>query len=93
MPFVIAVFVALLVLGVVKRRQLLAPLSGERERPFRAAIVGGFFAVVIGALANDSGPMIVMIGTVALLLTLGYVRSDTRPRTRPDARLPSPGCA
>jgi hypothetical protein len=93
LPFVIAAFVALLVLGVVKRRQLLAPLSGERERPFRAAIVGGFFAVVIGALANDSGPMIVMIGTVALLLTLGYVRSDTRPRTRPDARLPSPGCA
>jgi hypothetical protein len=92
-PFVIGAFVALLVLGVVRRRQLLAPLSGERERPFRAGIVGGFFAVVIGALANDSGPMIVMIGTVALLLTLGYVRSDTRPRTRPEPRLPSPGCA
>jgi len=93
MPFVIGFFVALLVVGVVRRRQLLAPLSGERERPFRAGIVGGFFAVVIGALANDSGPMIVMIGTVALLLTLGYVRSDTRPRTRPEPRLPSPGCA
>jgi hypothetical protein len=92
-PFVIGVCVALLVLGVVKRRQLLAPLAGERERPFRAGIIGGFFAVVIGALANDSGPMIVMIGTVALLLTLGYVRSDTRPATRPEPRLPSPGCA
>jgi hypothetical protein len=92
-PFVIGVCVLLLVLGVVRRRQLLAPLSGDRERPLRAAIVGGFFAVVIGALANDSGPMIVTIGTVALLLTVGYVRSDTRTHTRPEARLPSPGCA
>jgi len=92
-PFVVGVCIVLLVGGVVRRRRLLAPLAGEREQPFRAAIVGGFFAVVIGALANDSGPMIVMIGTVALLLTLGYVRSDTRTRTRPEARLPSPGCA
>jgi len=92
-PFVVGVCILMLVIGVVRRRQLLAPLSGERERPLRAAIVGGFFAIVIGALANDSGPMIVMIGTVALLLTLGYVRSDTRTRTRPEARLPSPGCA
>jgi hypothetical protein len=83
----------LLVLGVVKRRELLASLSGERERPLRAAVVGSFFAVVIGALANDSGPMIVMIGTVSLLLTLGYVRSGTPTGTGPEARLPSRGCA
>jgi hypothetical protein len=92
-PFVIGVCVVLLVLGVVKRRELLASLSGERERPLRAAVVGSFFAVVIGALANDSGPMIVMIGTVSLLLTMGYVRSGTPTGTRPEARLPSRGCA
>ncbi|HEX6459479.1 MAG TPA: hypothetical protein VF032_11230 [Thermoleophilaceae bacterium] len=92
-PVAIGVFVALLVLGVVRRRQLLAPLSGQRERPFRAAVIGSFFAVVIGALANDSGPMIVMIGTVALVLLVGYVRSDNFHNARPPAGLPSAGCA
>jgi hypothetical protein len=92
-PFTIAICIALLILGAIKRRELLAPLSGEHERPFRAAIVGSFCAVVIGALANDSGPMIVMIGTASLALTLGYVRCGTPTGTRPQARLPSHGCA
>jgi hypothetical protein len=92
-PFTVGICIALLVLGVVKRRELLTPLSGERLRPLRAAIVGSFFAVVIGALANDSGPMIVMIGTVCLLLTLGYVRYRTAPDAQPEAGLRSRGCA
>jgi hypothetical protein len=92
-PFTVGVCIVLLVLGAIKRRELLAPLSGERERPLRAAIVGSFFAVVIGALGNDSGPMIVMIGTVSLVLTLGYVRCGTRPRAQPAAGLTSEGCA
>jgi hypothetical protein len=92
-PVTIGICIVLLVLGVVKRRELLAPLSGERERAFRAGVVGSFFAVVIGALANDSGPMIVMIGTASLLLTMGYVRCGTPTGTRPKARLPSHGCA
>jgi hypothetical protein len=92
-PFIIGVCIVLLVAGAVRRRELLAPLSGQRERPLRAAVVGSFFAVVIGALANDSGPMIVMIGTVCLLLTLGYVRSGKRPHARPHPGLTSTGCA
>ena len=83
----------MLVLGVIRRRELLAPLAGQRERPLRAAFVGSFFAVVVGALANDSGPMIVMIGTASLLLALGYVRSGTPTGARPEAGLTSHGCA
>ncbi len=93
LPVVVGVFVAVLAAGVVKRRELLAPLSGQRERPLRAAVIGSFFAVVTGALANDSGPMIVMIGTVALVLLVGYVRSDNLQDGRPGAGLPSHGCA
>jgi hypothetical protein len=77
----------------VKRRDLLAPLSAERERPLRAALYGSFFAVVIGALANDSGPMIVMIGTFCLALSVAYVRSGTPPAARPEAGLTSRVCA
>lgn len=92
-PFTVGVCIILLVAAAVRRRELLAPLSAERERPLRAALVGSFFAVVIGALANDSGPMIVMIGTFSLLAALGYVRSGTRPHARPQPGLTSAGCA
>jgi hypothetical protein len=92
-PFTIGICLILLVLGVIRRRELLAPLAGQRDRPLRAAFVGSFFAVVAGALANDSGPMIVMIGTGSLLLALGYVRSGTPTAARPEAGLTSHGCA
>jgi hypothetical protein len=92
-PFTVGVSVGLLVAGVVKRRELLAPVSSGRTRPLEAALVGSFFAVVIGALANDSGPEIVMIGTACLLLTVMYVRSGTSAAARPEAGLTSRKCA
>ena len=78
-PLSLGVAIALLAVGVAKRRELLAPLGGERTRPFRAAVVGAFFATVIGALVNDSGPIIVLIGTISLALVTAYVHSRTEP--------------
>jgi hypothetical protein len=92
-PFTVGLCIGLLVYVAVRRRELLAPLSEDRQRPLRAAIVGSWFAIVIGALANDSGPMIVMIGTISLLLTLGYVRCGTRTGARPEAGLTLRTCA
>jgi hypothetical protein len=92
-PLSVGISLALLVLGTLRRRQVLAPLSDDRVRPFRAAVVGSFFAVVVGALANDSGPMIVMIGTFSLVLLTWYVHSGTETRARPEAGLTSRVCA
>jgi len=92
-PFTVGLCIGLLIYVAVRRKELLAPLSEDRQRPLRAAIVGSWFAIVIGALANDSGPMIVMIGTISLLLTLGYVRCGTRPCARPEAWLTLQMCA
>jgi hypothetical protein len=92
-PFSVGIAIALLAACAIRWRALLAPVSGERERGFRAAVVGAFFAVVAGALANDSGPMIVLIGTFSLLLCLWYVRSGRHPAARPEAGLTSRGCA
>jgi uncharacterized protein (TIGR03382 family) len=61
-------------------------LAARRERlldglprPLRAALIGTWFAVVVGAIANDSGPLILEIGAIFLLLGTGYARS--RPET------------
>jgi hypothetical protein len=41
-------------------------------RPFAAGLTGAWFAVVVGALANDSGPLILEIGAIFLLLVSAY---------------------
>lgn len=69
-PASLALAVLLLVAGAVRHRAVLAPL---RDQPgLRAGLIGAFAAVVAGALANDSGPLILLIGTVLLLLSAGY---------------------
>lgn len=46
-----------------------------RQRLFHAGLVGAFFAVVVGAAANDSGPLIAEVGAVLLGLAFLYARN------------------
>src|SRR3954469_24716949 len=73
--------IALFVLAVRHREKLFEPL---RDYPaFMAGIWGAFFATVIGALTNDSGPLIFEVGFLMLLMATGYARS--RPVREPAA--------
>jgi hypothetical protein len=56
--------------GVRARRRLLAPLAAAPA--LGAAFQGAAVAVVAGALANDSGPIIFLIGMSYLALAAGY---------------------
>jgi hypothetical protein len=60
----------------------LVALAAGRERVLEglpqalsAALIGAWFAVVVGTIANDSGPLILVIGAIFLLLGTGYARS------------------
>jgi hypothetical protein len=77
----ISVGIALLVLAIcaVRWRALLERVSGPRERPFAAGLVGAFFATVVGALADDSGPVLVLVGAAVLVQAAGYAGGVTRP--------------
>ena len=72
--------IALIAFGVWKWRELVAPL--ERAAPFRAGLVGALAATVVGALANDSGPVILFVGTLALVLAMAYVQAGVRADPR-----------
>lgn len=78
------VLVLAAVLGLVAairyRRRLLAPLAGAPG--IRAALAGAVVAVVAGALSNDSGPIIFLIGAVYLGLFIGYSQSMPNPSPR-----------
>jgi hypothetical protein len=69
--------VVLFTLGVRRRDQVFAPL---RDQPaFMAGIWGAFAATIVGALANDSGPLIFEAGLMLLLLATGYARGAPDP--------------
>ena len=55
----------------MRRRELFRPLNGDRA--FAAGMWGALAATVVGALANDSGPTIFLIGAAALVLAAAYV--------------------
>jgi hypothetical protein len=55
----------------VRRERLLDGLP----RPLAAGLIGAWFAVVVGAISNDSGPLILDIGAIFLLLATAYARS------------------
>jgi hypothetical protein len=73
--------IVLFVLAVRRREELFEPL---RDYPaFMAGIWGAFFATVIGALTNDSGPLIFEVGFLMLLMATGYARSRPVPARVP----------
>jgi hypothetical protein len=64
-------------LGVRRRTSLLAPVGGDPG--WLAALAGGLAAGVVGALAEDSGPVLLVVAVFALGCVLSYLWG--RPRT------------
>ena len=71
-PLSVALFAVALGYGVVRRREVFSPLNGDRA--FAAGMWGALAATVVGALANDSGPTIFLVGAAALVLAAAYVK-------------------
>ncbi len=82
-PLVLVAAVAV-ALGIRSRERLLANL---KDLPaMRAGFYGALVAVIGGALTNDSGPVIFLIGTVYLALAVGYFQSMPNPSESRAAR-------
>ena len=75
-PLVLVGAVAV-VLGIRRRERLLRNLA--RIPALRAGYYGALVAVVGGALTNDSGPVIFLIGTTYLALAVGYAAAMPKP--------------
>jgi hypothetical protein len=55
------------------RRRVYAPIEGDAA--WRACLGGGLGAAVAGSLFNDSGPVLLFIGVVALGFLTSYLRT------------------
>ncbi|HWY17330.1 MAG TPA: hypothetical protein VNY27_01325 [Solirubrobacteraceae bacterium] len=71
MPFATALALLAAALGLGRRERLLAPVAGDPA--WRAALCGGLTAGVVGALAEDSGPVLLVVAVFALICALAYL--------------------
>ena len=69
--------VVLIVLGIVFRHRIAAWFADRR--PALAGFLGAIAAIAVGTLANDSGVLLLMIGTGYVALFAGYVWALREP--------------
>jgi len=68
-PFLFAA-IAAIVVGIIFRRRIVAWFADAR--PALAGFLGALAAVVVGTLANDSGALLLMVGTAYLASFAGF---------------------
>lgn len=77
-PYATALSVLACTVGVMRRRRLLAPLEGSGESAFAAALAGGLAAGVVGALVEDSGPVLLVLAAATLASVASYLLGAPR---------------
>ncbi|MGH2954514.1 MAG: hypothetical protein ACRDK9_10975 [Solirubrobacterales bacterium] len=92
-PELLACAAVVLVAGLVRWRRVLG-WFGDR-RPARDGFIGALVGVLVGTLANDSGSILLVLGTIYLAVSAGFfwaTRDDApRPRRRTgDTRTQAP---
>jgi hypothetical protein len=83
MPVAAAIAVLCATLGVHRRERLLTPVAGDPA--WLAALSGGLAAGVVGALVEDSGPVLLVVAIFVLGCVLTYLWGRPRaatPRSR-----------
>jgi hypothetical protein len=74
MPLIVVVGVLGVAYAMRYRERIYAPLGGSPS--WRAALIGGLTASVVGSLSNDSGPLLFAFGVAVLTCATAYVRGD-----------------
>ena len=76
MPVATALALGCAALGLRRRERLLAPVAGDPA--WQAALCGGLAAGIVGALVEDSGPVLLVVAVFALICVPAYLWG--RPR-------------
>ncbi|HME01503.1 MAG TPA: hypothetical protein VKG38_00550 [Solirubrobacteraceae bacterium] len=71
MPFATVLALLAAALGVRRQERLLTPVANDAA--WRAALAGGLAAGVVGALVEDSGPVLLVVAVFALGCVLSYL--------------------
>ncbi|HEY2142018.1 MAG TPA: hypothetical protein VGG98_08160 [Solirubrobacteraceae bacterium] len=85
MPLATALALLATALGIRHHQRLLAPVAGDPA--WLAALAGGLAAGVVGALTEDSGPVLLVVAVFTVGCLLAYLRS---PPSNTSRRVPRP---
>ena len=89
MPAATALALIYAVAGLRRRERLLAPVGSDPA--WTAALAGGLTAAVVGALVEDSGPVLLVVGVFALGCVTTYLWGRPRaPRAAPPLQAAAP---
>jgi hypothetical protein len=69
-PALLAITAVLLVLGWRRRSQIMG-WFGDRE-PARAGFLGALAATLVGTVSNDSGAILLIVGTIYMAIAAGF---------------------
>ncbi len=77
-PYLLAITVGLLIVGWRRRRRIMG-WFGDRDAA-RAGFLGALAATIVGTLSNDSGAILLIVGTIYLAIAAGFfwARSPVR---------------
>jgi hypothetical protein len=75
MPYVVAAGAIAVGFAYRNRSWLYRPLN---EPVWHAALVGGLVSCIAGSFANDSGPLLFVVGMFGLVVATGYIQGDPR---------------
>ncbi|MDX6668067.1 MAG: hypothetical protein QOK04_1447, partial [Solirubrobacteraceae bacterium] len=75
MPYVVAAGAIAVGFAYRNRSWLYRPLN---EPVWQAALVGGLVSCIAGSFANDSGPLLFVVGMFGLVVATGYIQGDPR---------------
>jgi hypothetical protein len=79
-PVLTAMALLAIAYAVRNRATLYATVRGREV--WHAVLIGGLASSVVGALFNDSGPILLLYGIVVLAFTTMYLRAEPRPVAR-----------
>ena len=77
MPVITAVCLAGAAYVIRKRDSVLAPVASAR--PWSACLIGGLAGSIAGSVTNDSGPLLLMVGSFGLASVVAYIRGSPQP--------------
>jgi hypothetical protein len=75
MPFVVAAGAIAVGFAYRNRAWLYGPVP---DPSWRAALIGGLTCSIFGSLANDSGPLLFVVGAFGLIVATCYIQGDPR---------------
>jgi hypothetical protein len=84
MPFAVVLGALAVAYALRHRERIYAPLRGSPS--WHAALIGGLTAAIVGALSNDSGPLLFVYGVLMLACATAYVRGA--PMLDAEGRMP-----